>query len=113
MATLFLYFTTMSVAAPAAPNTPVDISATPAESRLSGYCFEVEDEGAPGGWLRVQDCTAAMMRVLLGDMLQQFTMSGWKKYEAFRDSATNQLKQRNCKYGVRLASCPPCALPIS
>ena len=103
----------MSVAAPAAPNTtPVDISATPAETRLSGYCFEVEDESAPGGWLRVQDCTAAMMRVLMGDGLQQFTMSGWKKYEAFRDPATSKLKQRNCKYGVRLTRCPPCALPI-
>ena len=103
----------MSVAAPAAPSTtPVDISATPAETRLSGYCFEVEDESAPGGWLRVQDCTAAMMRVLMGDGLQQFTMSGWKKYEAFRDPATSKLKQRNCKYGVRLTRCPPCALPI-
>ena len=104
---------------PHAPPSPLSLMSTlealkehPLEARLqlSGFGFEVEDEDKLGGWVRVHDCTAAVLRVLIDGGTQEFTSggdSGRYRYEAFRDPATNELQQRNCKFKVRLPlACP-------
>ena len=104
----------------------------PLEARLqlSGFGFEVEDEDKLGGWVRVHDlhgltqherahhgslspevrvhdCTAAVLRVLIDGGTQRFTSrgdSGRKAYhyEAFRSPETSTLQQRNCHSKVRV-----------
>ena len=104
---------------PHAPPSPLSLMSTlealkehPLEARLqlSGFGFVVEDEDKVGGWVRVHDCTAAVLRVLIDGGTQEFTSggdSGRYRYEAFRDPATNELQQRNCKFKVRLPlACP-------
>jgi hypothetical protein len=109
----------------------------PLEARLqlSGFGFEVEDEDKLGGWVRVHDlhglaqherahhgalspqvrvhdCTAAVLRVLIDGGTQGFTSRGDSgrqayRYEAFRNPATNKLQQRNCQTKVRVTlACP-------
>jgi len=81
----------------------------PLEARLqlSGFGFEVEDEDKLGGWVRVHDCTAAVLRVLIDGGTQRFTSRGDSgrqayHYEAFRNPATSTLQQRNCHSKVRV-----------
>ena len=104
---------------PHAPPSPLSLTSTletlkehPLEARLqlSGFGFEVEDEDKLGGWVCVDDCTAAVLRVLIDGGTQEFTLvgdSGRQAYEVFRDPATNELQQRNCKTNVRVPlACP-------
>jgi hypothetical protein len=103
---------------PHAPPSPLSLTSTletlkehPLEARLqlSGFGFEVEDEDKLGGWVCVDDCTAAVLRVLIDGGTQEFTSvgdSGRQAYEVFRDPATNELQQRNCKTNVRVCHSP-------
>jgi hypothetical protein len=98
----------------ATPTSPlVALKDQPLEVRLqlSGFCFEVEDEKADGGWVRVEDCTAAVLKVLIDDKSQAFSNPNGYTYEAFRDPVTSELRQKNQKYGVRVALPPPSRAP--
>jgi len=55
--------------------------------------------------VRVHDCTAAVLRVLIDGGTQSFTSRRGGRayhYEAFRCPVTNKLQQRNCQFKVRV-----------